>query len=241
MTHPNFDKFRFYVTDDAGERWSDVWFVEGRAESVYLASRKLGGSLKLSLHPRGISGDGCDCQFGHPFSYAEKELAAGNSPMPRLRWTRPQASRCQFVQIARVLFPTDYLGRLPKLESDQKLKIAFPRAPAGSALEVSVFCSVGNPDEYEADVIGAGFTPVTYYPLGGEEYASIVARHVRLESDFKKDIEKLGSSPAHPLLGAPARGQTIENARGILIGGKPENGEALCLTEIGPLRVKTPR
>src|SRR3546814_16623812 len=48
---PHIDKIRLYVIDEGGQARSDVWVIHSTGNSVYVAPRKLGGALKLSLHP----------------------------------------------------------------------------------------------------------------------------------------------------------------------------------------------
>ena len=229
------DKFRFYVADENGRRWSDIWFVGAHSGSVYMASRKLGGSLKLSLHPRGQSDDGLDCQFGHPSSFAAKQKAQGFRPIPLLRWGRKALREREILQVARVLFPTAYLAPMEASEADGKLKFALPVAPTGQALELSIMCSREEPKEFEDSAIARGFTPFVYTGLEGGEFASIMARHVEFNGSPLQDLSQRSRS-VQPLSGICAPGQTIENARALIVGGSPESGEALSLIEAGPLQ-----
>ncbi len=226
------DKFRFYVVDEQGRRRSDIWFTGASSGSIYMASRKLGGSLKLSLHPRGQSRDGLDCQFGHPSFYAAKLQAEGTHPIPLLRWARKPLREREVLQVARVIFPTDLLTPLEAVETDGKLKFALPLAPKGQALELSIMCSRADPKELEDSAIARGFTPFLYTQLGEQEFASIMARHTEFDAS---PIQALSGQPRpiRPFSGICAPGETIENARAIIVGGDPRTGEALSLIETG--------
>lgn len=228
------DKFRFHVSDDQGHHWSDTWFVGANSGSVYMASRKLGGTLKLSLHPRGRSNDGLDCQFGHPSYYAARQIEAGIPPIPLIRWARPPIRDRQILQVARVLFPTDYLAPKSEADADGKLKIAFPIAPPGQATEISLFCTKVEPRRFEDSAYAQGFTPISYTPLGENEFASILVRNVEFDGSI---MDKLVDRPLslRPLAGFPEVGQPSQSVRALLVGGSPENGEALSLIEAGPL------
>lgn len=235
---PEIDKNRLYVIDEEGQARSDVWFVHSKGNNVYVAPRRLGGALKLSLHPAGGADDGCDCQFGHPRFHADLQASLGYKPMRPLRWTRTPTPDRGAVQVVSILWPTDYLGPAPQPEDDGKIKFAIPLAPSGGAAEVGLFISKQAPNELEEGFIRAGGTPLIYMDLPNGEFVSIVIRH-RTMDDLSEVLARLQTLSPTPLSGAPAPGEWVAG-RGIIVGEPPPSGEAFQLIEVGPMNIGLP-
>lgn len=232
---PEIDKIRLFVADAENRARSDLWFIHSHGEHVYAAPQKLGGQLKLSLHPAGAAGDGCDCQFGHPRTHADLQVSLGFSPMRPLRWNRPATPPTGAVHVVSILFPTDHLGFAPQPPNDGKTKLALPAAPPGQAVEAGLFISRQLPSSLEESFIKAGATPLIYMDLPNGEFVSLVVRH-RPFINMRDTFNKLSKLPSTPLSGAPKVGETLDG-RLIIVGELPKKGEAFQLIEAGPMKI----
>lgn len=233
---PEIDKIRFCVVDSEQRAISDLWFIHSHGDSIYVAPQKLGGQLKLSLHPTGRAADGCDCQFGHPRDHADYQAARGFKPMRPLRWTRRATPEVGAIHVLSILFPTDYLGRATQPENDGKPKFGLTAAPAGYAVEAGLFISRQGPDVMEQAFVRMGGLPLTCTDLPNGEFVSLVVRQ-RPFDDISEELAKLKTIPPTPLSGAPLPGESLEG-RALMVGEPPKNGEAFQLVEVGPLTIR---
>ena len=232
---PEIDKIRLYVVDDEGRARSDVWFIHSTGDHVYAAPRKLGGALKLSLHPAGAAQDGYDCQFGHPRSHAHKQESRGYRPIPPMRWRRPSTPETGAVHVASILFPTDALVGTVDIPNDGKVKFGIPLAPVGQVAEAALFFSREAPASLESKFIQLGGTPLIYMDLLRGEFVSVVVRHASFP-DLPQEFAKLGSGRPIPLSGTPKPGETV-SGRALAICDIPAAGSPFYLVEAGPVSV----
>jgi hypothetical protein len=230
----NIDKFRFGIVDTDGNSLSNVWFMQGEGQGVYVAPSGLGGSLKLSFHPPGMANDGCDTQFGHPRNYADQARTSGFSPMRPIRWKRTPTPELGASHVASILFPTVYLKSAAQPPSDGKIRFGFLNAPAGSSIEFGLFLSKEHPSTLERKFIALGSNPVGYSDFPCGEFMSLVVREADHRALFEGVFPPNGSP--HLLDGAPNVGETVD-ARMIVASEAPVLGSAFLLAEIGPIKV----
>ena len=131
------DKIRFLIVDEDGDLRSSAWFITSESGSLYVAPKALGSAMKLSLHPKGRSIDGHDCQFGLARHSMKRHRELGYSPPAPMRWTRPEPPEVGALHVASILFPTDYLTeKMGEPQEDGKLKFALPLPPPGHVIEL---------------------------------------------------------------------------------------------------------
>lgn len=226
------DKIRFFVVNEDGKAVSSVWFMQGQGQGVYVAPSSLGANLKLSFHPPGGSQDGCDCQFGHPRSYAENATAKGFNPMRPLRWRRSPTPSSGALHIASIFFPTNDLMSAPQPPPNGKTRFALPRAPGGMATEAGLFLSQEHPNQLEEKFLNLGAMPIAYSDFPGDEFVSLVVRHT--ECPIIPKIEQQMNKGFVLFEGPPQSGQAV-NARAVVASDVPVTGGAFLLAEIGPI------
>lgn len=230
------DKIRFLVVDEDGDARSSAWFITCESGSLYLAPKALGSAMKLSLHPKGRSNDGHDCQFGLASRSMKRHRELGFSPPPVMRWTRPTPPAVGALQVASILFPSDYLAeKLGRPQGDGKLKFAFPLPPPGHVIELGLFTHLQHPDQLEDALIRTGGTPISYHDLADGEFASLVARQTVIDP-WKPFFKKPDHVTSRALGGAPAPGKTVQG-RAMLISDAPKDGGAFVLAEAGTVTV----
>jgi len=239
------DTFRIFIRDEEDKKRSSTWHVNNTGNSVYLYVNSLGGRMKASFHPEGKSSDGKDSQFGFEKKYREKLTAESyDSPKP-LRWIRPKPVNDSVVQVAKVLFPTDYLkGSVAderenyKRETDSKRKWRFslPIAKEGEAVEVSLFYSIKKPNDIEDVFIRKGFTPMFYIDLPNGEIVSVVGRNVAFDP---KSLPNPNKNPSIKELDGMKQINDYEENLHITLFGDPKDGEVFQLIEIdGPAIIR---
>lgn len=230
------DKIRFLVVDEDKDARSSAWFVTCESGSLYLAPKALGSAMKLSLHPKGRSNDGHDCQFGLASHSMKRHRELGFCPPSVMRWTRAEPPAVGALHVVSILFPSDYLtDKLGKPQVDGKLKFAFPLPPPGHVIELGIFTHLQHPDQLEDALIRTGGTPISYHDLANGEFASLVARQTVIEP-WKPFFTKPDHVTSRALSGEPAPGETIKG-RALLIGDVPKDGSAFVLAEAGPITV----
>ena len=230
------DKVRFLIVDQDNDVRSSAWFINCESGSLYLAPKALGSAMKLSLHPKGRSNDGHDCQFGLAKRSMERHRELGFSPPAPMRWTRPEPPMTGALHVASILFPSDLLTeKLGKPQADGKLKFAFPLPPPGHVAELGIFTSLEHPNQLDDKLIKAGGMPVTYHDLADGEFASLVARQTVVDPWLPFLSRPVNGTP-QPLSGMPAPGETIRG-RALLVGDIPKSGGAFVLAETGAMAI----
>ena len=120
---------RFGVGDPGGARSSEwVVFWQSNKSDVYLATRTLGDTLRVSLHERGL------CFVRAPD--AGKWMSPGVPPRLLDRWVIDPSSRYEFP--FGIVFPTSELRQGPWAKRKDKGTIWLPLG-TGTAVEVAVF------------------------------------------------------------------------------------------------------
>lgn len=230
MTELNTDALRFYIADEHDRPRSSLWRAFCHGDDVYLAPRKIGGALKLSIHRDG------NCQYGTTRHYVQKARAQGIDAFPPLaRWRRPPTPESGAFHVASILFPTDFL-RSRTIARPTKLKFAIPLAPLGHAIEVMVFYASAEPSLAEQALRERGITAFSYMTLLCGEIAILAARQVPFEAEFIPDLKSMAGQ-MRPLLGAPALGEKMSGLHAVLMHKKPVDGEAIHLAEINGISV----
>lgn len=231
------EKLRFCMVDSEQMQRSSDWVVWANKGSLYFSVVVLGGVLKFSMHPRGTSRDGKDCQFGatsrlwnriRDLNYADK--------VPFHRWKQPDSSKNQISLVASIFFPTEALRTQgePRRLSRRKAGLLLPEP--GKAAEIGIFSHYidvdekPNLDKVERSLLNEGYLPLVDFDLAGER-ATVAVRSV----DFPFNANEI--VPANPeefvFLGNPLQvGQTVIGAHSIAILGWPSEGQPLILAEV---------
>jgi hypothetical protein len=127
---------RFCVVSDDG-RSSDIWKCwtnSGKGKrDVYLTSRPLGNTLKLSLHESG------QWHVGYLSNKRDKLFEAGKAPETRFlgKWLRPESLINPIVLAARLYVPFFSPTESPRNISESTIRIQS--APTDHAVEVTIF------------------------------------------------------------------------------------------------------
>lgn len=226
------DKCRIFISDERDRIRSRCWYFQSTGNQVYIGPDVTGSTSKLSLHASdGTSRDGCDSQWGLTRTYAEQETRLGNRVLKPVRWKRPTTPPVGAVQVASILFPTDFLlGSIPPFEPGRK-RIALPLARSGHAIEIGVFYSRDCPSIIKNDLNNAGTTSLGYMSLPSGEHVVIAAREVPFDPSTIPQLYKWGRI-GHALSGALAVGEVINNCGAAMLHHKPANGEVATLAEI---------
>lgn len=231
------DDFRFQIVDTQGVQRSDTWTIRQNSseDSVFVYSRGQGQKMKLSLHPRNISDDGNDSQWGIKNKYKEGLELKGFSVPRAVRWKRPY-DKLKTKRVATILFPSEYLtGEVYQFVKERKPKVNIPLANEGKATEVSIFYSYNNQNP---DVVAEhlyknySYTPVFYLTFSTGEIASVVIREVPFD---KTIIPKNGSYSGHKLSDEKITGSKFIH---LLLFNHPKDGEFFQLCEINGVDVK---
>lgn len=177
------DKCRIFICDDQDRIRSRCWYFQSSRDQVYMGPDVTGKTSKLSFHANdGSSRDGCDSQWGLTRAYAETELRSGTARVLKpVRWKRPTTPAVGAIQVASILFPTDFLrGTIPPFKPGRK-RIALPLAAPGHAIEIGIFYSHDEPLVVKTNLSNIGGTTLGYISLSSGENVTIAARGVPFE------------------------------------------------------------
>lgn len=234
-----FDKLRIFICDKQGRARSQCWYFQSSGNQVYIGPEPIGGASKLSFHANdGSSRDGYDSQWGivNTYARAERESGITNILSPK-RWKRPTTPSTGSVQVASILFPTDFLlGRIPPFKTGRK-RIAWPLASPHHAIEIGVFYSFDDPLAIRTNLNNAGGTFIGYMNLPNRENVAIAAREVPFDHAIVSGTLELGHT-GHALSGAPAIGEVNKNSSALMFHHRPADGEMATLAEINGIRIK---
>ena len=226
------EKIRFHVIDTEDRQRSSDWVIWESNESVYLSTTTLSGLIKLSIHPRGVSADGCDTQFGTTSTFWQN-LRDRNSAeaVPFHRWKRPSPEGNQVCMIASVSFPTAFLGNVVTKKRLRGRKLAFPLPAEDRALELSLLNHRLSAKDIEQALISKLYTPMICIALESGENISIVCRYVEFPM-LTTEMFSVGKAQSN-WIGEPVKiGQSMENLHAIVIREYPKDGDPLILAEI---------
>lgn len=231
------DKCRIFICDEQDRARSRCWYFQSTGRQVYIGPDVTGGTSKLSFHVNdGSSRDGCDSQWGLTRTYAEMEIRSDKRVPRPVRWKRPATPSVGVVQVASILFPTDFLrGRIPPFQPCRK-RIALPLAPPGHAIEIGVFYSRDEPSAAKTNLNKAGGTSLGYFSLPDGENVVIAAREVPFKPEAIPQLYEWGRI-GYALSGAPEVGTSIDNCGATMLHHKPMDGEIATLAEINGLTI----
>jgi hypothetical protein len=176
-------KLHIFISDEQDRARSQCWYIHSISNHVYIGPEPTGGTSKLIFHAEnGRSHDGCNSQWGLTRDYAEMEKQLGTPNLLRpARWKRPETPPVGSVQVASIMFPTDFLGgTIPPFESGRK-RIALPLAPPRHAIEIGVFYSLEDPSTIRTEMNNAGGTFIGHMSLPSGENVAVAAREVPFE------------------------------------------------------------
>ena len=226
------EKIRFHVIDSENRQRSSDWIIWESNESVYLSAVTLSGLIKLSIHPSGVSDDGCDTQFGTTSNFWQNLRTRNNAEsVPFHRWKRPYPLGNHICMIASISFPSAFLGNVVTKKKLSGRKLAFPLPAEGKALELALLSHRLNAADIEQALISKLYTPVICIALVSGENISIVCRYV----EFPMSVNEMFSldRAQSNWMGEPIEiGQSMENSHAIVIREYPKDGEPLLLAEI---------
>ena len=226
------DHFRFQIVDEKDVQRSSTWKIIHNKDSVYIFVRVHGGKMKLSFHPIGSADDGNDAQYGLTRTHAQALEAEGHTVFNPLRWKRPN-DRDKLNLAAKLLFPTDFMtGEVFQFVNVKTPKVSLPIAPAGHAVEVSIFFHHLDANPVEDVLISKGFTSIFYMTLESGEIATVAARHVPFD---RNSLPKVGRYP-----GMTLSNTQIEDSKylhGVLFN-KPADYECFQLVEVNGFQVE---
>jgi hypothetical protein len=197
----------------------------------------LGGALKFSMHPRGTSADGKDCQFGTTSSLWSRIRNMRHADKVSFhRWKRPEYAENHITLIASIFFPTEALRNSLEVRKLSRRKAGLLLPEPGKAAEVGIFSHNINVDEkqnldkVERSLFSASYLPLVDFDLSGER-ATVAVRSV----DFPYSANEIApaSFDNSVFLGSPLKaGQTVNRAHAIVSPGWPVDGQPLILAEI---------
>lgn len=229
-------KFRFFIVDERNEPRSSCWVAHESAGSIYVSPRVTGGAMKLSFHRPGRSNDGCDSQYGFTNPYVRKENARTGQDLPMLaRWTRSATPTDGYVQVASLVFPTDFLrGAIQHPPEPGKRKFAIPMAPPGAAIEVGLYYTRRATTDIESDFVGRGVTPLVWWELDDDEKVVLAAKQTPFNPELVPDFN---NGNIQPLSGAPGGGESTDNLSAVLLFDAPTDRRPILLAEVNGLMV----
>jgi hypothetical protein len=233
------DMCRIFICDERNQIRSQCWYFRSEGNEVYIGPGPTGGTSKLSFHSRGGSSrDGCDSQWGLTRPYAERERQLGTAEvLLPVRWKRPLTPSVGVVQVASILFPTDFLrGTIPAFKSGRK-RVALLLASPHHAIEIGVFYSFDEPSIIRINLNNAKGKFIGYMSLPNGENVVIAAREVPFDPAIISGTLELGCA-GHLLSGAPAVGEVNKNSSALMLHHRPADGEMATLAEINGIPVK---
>jgi hypothetical protein len=153
------------------------------------------------------------------------------------RWNRPETPPVGSVQVASIMFPTDFLGgTIPPFKSGRK-RIALPLAPPRHAIEIGVFYSLEDPPTIRTEMNNSGGTFIGHMSLPGGENVVVAAREVPFEAAAIPLAYERGRV-GHALSAAPKVGEAIDNCGVVMLLDKPADGQIVTLAEINGITIK---
>jgi hypothetical protein len=223
------DKFRFAVCRADG-RCSHTWALWGRKNDYYIASRKIGGLLKVSLHEKG----GFRLAFEKKYWQRMREAGRGPSERAVVVWPKPQAPDIGAVHVASLIFPAVGFVADQPIGAPKKPMFLFEVAD-GEAGEIGLFYSREAIEALEPKLARIG-KPCVYTKLDDGMTVSTIAR----ARDF--DIGSLPTQiPANALLDESLNGSdTIESLHAVYWNDPQESG-TLQMIEIGGVKLRRNR
>jgi hypothetical protein len=217
------DRFRF-VLQGPNNLCSAQWAVWGHKGSVYLASRSIGGSMKVSLHPRG------DYRFAEPRE--QRTMRIGDEPR-RLyaSWPRSEAPATGAKMILSLMFPVDtFKLQQPKGTASKPLLILRVEK-LGVSVQFGFFVSREPQATLESKLLRIG-RPMFCWQHGVDTTISMVSREVPF------NFSMLPPPPQIPSTSFPA--DAVDRPLTALLWGDPQDG-ALGLIEVGGVTVTRSR
>jgi hypothetical protein len=175
----NRTNFRFAVgSNEAG--YSSPWTAFGSGNEYYIGARHALGSSKISLHQSGV----CRVALTEKhFDALPGEGLVQPSDRAIVKWKRQPTPEIGAVQVASIIFPTEFL-KLPEPQGTAKKPlIIFRAAPQGKAVEIGFFYSREEPATLEPKLLKIG-RPVVCTKLKNAETITVVAR----EADFDRTV-----------------------------------------------------
>lgn len=221
-----------FASFGADGRSTDVWKIWANRGSgkrdVYMTSRPLGYSMKLSLHERG--------QWHVGFHSEKKDTLfdPGSAPQSRFlgKWDAPErVNGPPIILAARVIFPWSASTIVPRDHPEDLLRI--PAAPDRQALEVAVFLLDHDetPDTWPGrDAMGTAL--LGRVPLDGGGGVTVVYHYIDMPSN---GVPQSGS--ANYFAGKSKKDLHTANR---LVGWWQADDGSVCFIE-APLEVQIPR
>lgn len=225
------DDFRFLIVDENDVQRSSTWTIKHDEKSVYVFVRSHGGKMKLSFHPIGSGDDGNDSQYGLTSKHRTELKENGFTVPDRIRWKRPSDNK-KIKRAASILFPTDYMtGEVYQFIKEKKPKVSLRLAPAGHAVEVSIFFHQLSPETVETELQRYKYTPFFYMTLSSGEIATVAFRQTTFD---KANLPKEGTYQGNKL-----SNQKIDSDKYLhaICHNTPKDGELICLIETNGFKV----
>ena len=228
------DELRIFVIDEQHRPRSQSWYFKSKGNGVYIGPA--GPALKLSFHTDdGSACDGRNSQWGLLKDYLKMEAQLGTPKLPPLaRWKRPETPSVGVVQVASIMFPTDFLrGTIPPFKSGLK-RLPITLAPPGHAIEVGLFYSRADPPTTRTELENAERSCLDYFSLPSGENVALAWCVIPFDPAL---IPPPSKGVGHALSGAPKPGEAIENCGGVAYSIPPD-GQMLTLVEINGATIK---
>jgi hypothetical protein len=226
------DKFRFIV-GKPGEGYSTPWFVAASKNEIYLGSKNISGTIKISFHKSGA----CHLAIHQPhWEKMQREGVAGPSERFILDWSRAATPTSGIATAAVLYFPTGFLKGCPVQAEKNKPMFELESAPTGQAAEIRLLYTRESPD-----ILGPKLevksVPLCHFDFPDGEHLGIVGRYVDLDaavvSAFPKEAANFSELVKDSL---PKPGEALEGLT-MSLWNDPVKDGFLKLMEVGGIRL----
>lgn len=220
------DKFRFAACRKDG-RSSHTWAIWGRKSDFYIASRNIGGLLKVSLHEKG----GFRVAFEKKYWQRMREHGAGPPERAVIVWPKPDAPDIGAVHVVSLIFPAIGFVADPPTGTPTKPIYLFEIADEEAA-EIGMFYSREPIETLEAKLAKIG-KPCVYTTLDNGTIVSTIAR----ARDF--DVGLLPAQiPASGIVDDTLRGNDLIDGLHAVYWNNPHESRTLQMVEIGGIKLR---
>ncbi|MEO4045016.1 hypothetical protein AAFN47_25740 [Hoeflea sp. CAU 1731] len=223
-------RLRFAIEGPEG-RFSTPWAVWGHKDTVYIASRKLGGSMKVSLHPEG--------GYRYAFTKQYHPKIEGRSSKLEKRdivvWDKPDMSDKITAMVACVYFPTDFLRSAAPPSSPKRKYLILHVPKSGWTARVGFFLSY-QPIEILAPALKLIGLLCGHWELSDGSSISMVASDMSFDPSVLPSGQNGAFTPLNKS-GVMDPANYDANLTAVMCND-PGPGEYLQMVEVGGVRIK---